>query len=105
MASAHITCGPAGAKATNLNYGLQVLSGVGVSSQTLNTTASNAESTVTAPFAGAIWTVIAIAGPVYVAFGSNPDATVATARHYCPVGVPRDFVAFAAGEEIAAVDA
>jgi hypothetical protein len=105
MASAHITCGPAGAKATNLNYGLQVLSGAGVSSQTLTTTASNAESTVKAPFAGAIWTVVAISGPVYVAFGSNPDATTATARHYCPAGVPRDFAAQAAGEEIAAVDA
>ncbi len=105
MAIAHITCGPAGAKATNLNYGLQVLSGAGVSSQTVTTTASNAESTVKAPFAGAIWTVVAIGAPVYVAFGTDPNATTATARHYCPVGEVREFAAQAAGEEIAAVDA
>ena len=105
MASAFVSCGVVGTKAL-LGYIPPVLNSQPNVSQLLTTSAANAVSTVTAPQAGAIWTIAAIGGAVYAVFGADPNAATETgARHYIPSGLIRDFAAVAVGEKVALVDA
>jgi hypothetical protein len=106
MAVADIACGRAGVKSVIGGFGLPVLIGAGVSSQKLDATSSNQESTVVAPDKRAVWVITATSGDIYVAFGSAPNALTGTAsRHRIVSGTTRDFGVANVGEKVAVVNA
>lgn len=71
--------------------------------ETINTTATSAQSTITAEYLD-VATIVATGGSVFIAVGSNPTA-VSSAGDLIPDGGRLELSGMVAGDKIAAIDA
>jgi hypothetical protein len=103
MATVHVTMNYVQARALT-GATLEVAQSVPEDAATVTSSGSSAEVGGIVGVLNGVWTVTAIGGDVWVAFGTNPTAG-ADSGHLIPAGSTRDFGVTAAGEEIAIKDA
>jgi hypothetical protein len=103
MATVHVTLSRVKGRASTGST-MPVQDSVEISADTMTSSGTSAQSSITAPDLDCFWSVTVTGGNVYVKFGANPTA-VADAGYLLLDGDTRDFSPCAVSEKLAIKDA
>lgn len=103
MATVHISLTQVQERATT-GATIPVPDSIPAAAQTMTSSGTSAQSTITASSSEGVWVVTAKGGDIWVAFGANPTAAQG-AGYLVLAGTTRDFGINAVGDKIAIKDA